>query len=302
MLKKSLKFLAAPACALTAFSGILAILPGLTQAPPPPPTTTCSFDPNSGKQNPLGMRASVTIREVKNDPSADQRDTTFIYEQFPSTAPGGNRAAVTIAQRRELTFYNTPVADARRLLLNTPGYYSTLLGTNTPEDFAPVNAVLTCQVGANPSPSPTTSPTTSPTSSPTAQTSKLPDGNYRYWTGRPRGPIVSDEELLQNGGILFLFNKKGNQIVGTYGQIDNIGICLSGQINENTFTGVAIEQGDASVISDGDRFVAWDAAGLLRVRRGSKTGERIQYNSAIADLRSFTRINAGNREPITRCP
>jgi hypothetical protein len=302
MLKKSLKFLAAPACALTAFSGILAIAPGLTQTQTSEPTTTCAFDRNSGKTNPLGMRAFVTIRE-------SQGNTTFVYEQFPSIVSLSTRTSTqaTIAQRRELIFYNTLIAAARQRMIDTPEYYSTLLGTDTPEGFAPVNAVLTCQVGANPSPSPTASPTASPTpsptSSPTAQISKLPDGNYRYWTGRPtRGMIVTDEELLQKGGILFLFNKKGNQIIGTYGQIDNIGICLSGQINENTFTGVAIEQGDASVVSEGDRFVAWDAAGLLRVRRGSKTGERIQYNSAIADLRSFTRINAGNREPITRCP
>jgi hypothetical protein len=99
-----------------------------------------------------------------------------------------------------------------------------------------------------------------------------------------------------------VFRKQGNQITGVYGQIDNVGICLNGQINQNTFTGIAVEQGDASVTSTGDRFVPWDAAGLLRVRRGSKTGDRIQYNGAIVDLGSFNRINAGNREPVTRCP
>jgi hypothetical protein len=302
-------------CGVTTFSGIttLAIAPAQTQTNPriqpprpqiqpprPQPSTTCAFDANSGKQNPLGMRAFVTIRESDGN-------TTFVYEQFPSPV-GGSRTAVTIAQRRELTFYNTNVATARQQMLDTPTYYTTLLGSDAPGDFAPVNAVLTCQTSAIPSPSPTPSPvplpslSPAPSPSPTALVSNLPNGNYRYWTGRPSGAIVSDEELLQNGGILFVFRKQGNQITGGYGQIDNVGICLSGQINKNTLTGIAVEQGDASVISTGDRFVSWDAAGLLRVRRGSKTGNRIQYNGAIVDLGSFNQINAGSREPVTRCP
>ncbi len=329
MLKQQLLKYLIPACAVTTFSGItaLAIAPAQPQTNPqiqpprpqiqpprPQPSTICAFDANSGKQNPLGMRAFVSIRESDGN-------TTFVYEQFPSPV-GGSRSAVTIAQRRELTFYSTNIAAARQQMLDTPTYYTTLLGSDTPEDFAPVNAVLTCRTSALPSPSPSPSPppfptptprptltpfptpipTPTPTPTPTAFISNLPDGNYRYWTGRPSGAIVSDEELLRNGGILFVFRKQGNQITGGYGQIDNVGICLNGQINQNTLTGIAVEQGDASVISTGDRFVAWDAAGLLRVRRGSKTGDRIQYNGAIVDLSSFTRINAGNREPITRCP
>jgi hypothetical protein len=315
MLKQQLLKYLIPACAVTTFSGItvLAIAPAYTQPRPqiqpprPQPTTTCAFDTNSGKQNPLGMRAFVSIRESEGN-------TTFIYEQFPSPV-GGSRTAVTIAQRRELTFYSTNIAAARQQMLDAPTYYTTLLGSDTPEDFAPVNAVLTCQTSTPPSPvppvplpSPTPPPRPTPVPTPTlpkpptAFISNLPDGNYRYWTGRPSGAVVNDEELLRSGGILFVFRKQGNQITGIYGQIDNVGICLNGQISQNTFTGIAVEQGDASVISTGDRFVPWDAAGLLRVRRGSKTGDRIQYNGAIVDLGSFNRINAGNREPVTRCP
>ncbi len=314
MLKQSVLKSLMPACAVTALLsiGALSIASAQTQTRPqiqpprPQPGTTCSFDANSGKQNPLGMRAFVTIREAEGN-------TTFIYEQLPSPV-SGSQTAVTIAQRRELTFYNTNVAAARQLMLNTPTYYTTLLGNDDPEGFAPVNAVLTCQTRAIPSPSPTPipsptlTPSPTPTSSPNATRppatliSNLPDGNYRYWTGRPSGAIVSDEELLQNGGILFVFRKQGNQVTGNYGQIDNVGICLNGQVRENTLTGIAVEQGDASVISAGDRFAVWDAAGFLRVRRGVKTGDRIQYNSAIVNLNNFTRINAGTREPVTRCP
>ena len=314
MLNQQLLKYLMPACATTTVLGItaLSIAPAQTQTNPPSqlprpqtqpsrsPGTTCAFDPNLGsRQNPLGMRAFLTIQESEGN-------TTFVYEQLPSPV-GGNRTAVTIAQRRELTFYNTNIATARQLMLDNPTYYTTLLGSEDLEGFAPVNAVLACKTSAVSSPlpspaAPTPTPSPTPTRPPAALISNLPDGNYRYWTGRPSGSVVGDEELLRNGGILFVFRKQGNKITGNYGQIDNVGICLSGQVNENTFTGIAIEQGDAAVISTGDRFAPWDAAGLLRVRRGAKMGDRIQYNGAIVDLRSFNQINAGNREPITRCP
>jgi hypothetical protein len=244
----------------------------------PQPTTTCAFDPNSGKQNPLGMRAFVTIRESEGN-------VTFVYEQLPAVV-GITRSRVSIAQRRELTFFYTALADARQQMLDTPAFYTTLLGSEAPpEGFAPVNAVLTC-TGASSS----------------ASISALPDGNYRYWTGRSRNAVVTDEELLRSGGVLFVFRKTGNQVVGNYARVDNVGICLSGQINDNTLTGIAVQQGDAEVLSAGDRFVAWDPAGLLRVRKGVATENRVRYESAIADLRGFSRINAGTREPPVRCP
>lgn len=312
MVSPYLKFFAAPACALTAFAGLLAIAPKFTQAqtnPSPPATATCAFDPNLGKPNPLGMRSYITLSETEGN-------TTVVYDVFPSpvSSPNQSPRPVTISSRREMIFYNTNIAAARQLLLDEPIYYSTLLNSTRTEDFAAVNAVLTCRnasssptrsspIASPPAVSPTASPTASPTSSSSAYISSLPDGNYRFWTGRPtRGTTVTDEELLQKGGILFLFKKTGNQIVGNYAQVDNIGICLSGQIDQNTLTGTAVQQGDAEVLSDGDRFVAWDPAGLLRVRRGVKTDTIIRYGGAIADLRSFARINAGDRAPVSRCP
>jgi hypothetical protein len=265
----------------------LAALSIATAQTSPQPTATCAFDPNSGKQNPLGMRALVTLSESDGH-------TTVVFEQLPSPVGGRedivNRPQVTIAQSRRLIFYNTNIATARRFLLEAPIYYDTLLGSESSEGFAPVNATLTCRTNASPSPSPS------------ARISALPDGNYRYWTGRSSNAVVTDEELLRNGGVLFLFRKTGNQLVGNYSRIDDVGICLSGQISDNTLTGIAVQQGDASVLSEGDRFIAWDPSGLLRVRRGVATENRVQYNSAIADLRGFSRINAGTREPPTRCP
>jgi hypothetical protein len=237
------------------------------------------------------MRSFITLSEAAGN-------TTVVLERFPSPVGGrediANRPQVTIAYRTQMTFINTNIATARRFLLETPIYYTTLLGSDSTEDFGPVNATLTCKTGASPSPSPSPSPS--------ASISALPDGNYRYWTGRSSNAVVTDEELLRNGGILFLFRKTGNQIVGNYSRIDNVGICLSGQINDNTLAGTAVQQGDAEVLSAGDRFVAWDPAGLLRVRRGVATENRVRYESAIADLRSFSRINAGTREPPVRCP
>jgi hypothetical protein len=304
MNRKSFKSLAAIACVLSVLGGV-AITPSFTQSPasaqaPTPlqsptqtvaPTTACAFDPSLGKPNPLGMRSFISITEAGGN-------TTFVYEQFPSpvSVTGGSGAPVTIAQRRTMIFYNTPVAAARQQMLSVPTYYTTLLGSAAPDGFAPVNAVLTCRTNTANNPNP------NPTPTPSASVASLPDGNYRYWTGRPpTGGVVSDEELLRQGGILFLFNKKGNQIVGSYGQIDNVGICLSGQVSNNTFTGTAVERGDATVISAGESLIPWDAAGLLRVRRGSKTGDRIQYNDATLDLSSFSRINAGRRPPVSRC-
>jgi hypothetical protein len=307
MNKKSFTSLVAIAWVLSVLGGV-AIAPSLTQPPASAqvstplqsptqnptqtviPTTTCAFDPSLGKPNPLGMRTFVTLSEASGN-------TTVVYEQFPSpvSVTGGSNAPVTIAQRRTLTFFNTPVVTARQQLLSVPTYYTTLLGSAAPDGFAPVNAVLTCRTNTANNPTPTPTPT------PSASVASLPDGNYRYWTGRPpAGGVVSDEELLRQGGILFLFSKKGNQIFGSYGQIDNVGICLSGQVSNNTFTGTAVERGDATVISAGESLIPWDAAGLLRVRRGSKTGDRIQYNDATLDLSSFSRINAGRRPP-SRC-
>lgn len=100
------------------------------------PGRTCQYNPDSGKPNPLGMRAFITIKE-------EDGNTTFIYEQFPSPIGDGNK--VTLATKRELTFYDATLDTARVTLLQNKKYYSELVGYEDNEGFAPVNEVLTCQ-------------------------------------------------------------------------------------------------------------------------------------------------------------
>jgi hypothetical protein len=96
----------------------------------------CEFDPNLGLPNPLGMRSYLTIAEQDGN-------TTFVFEQFPSNI-GNGQVPATISSQRFLTFYETDLASARRLMLQNPEFYSELVGYSDPEGFAPVNATLTC--------------------------------------------------------------------------------------------------------------------------------------------------------------
>ncbi|MFP4121898.1 hypothetical protein [Coleofasciculus sp.] len=94
----------------------------------------CQYNPESGKPNPLGMRAYITITE-------DEGSTIVTYEQFPSTVDEN----ITLTTKRELTFHDTPLDTARVILLQNKNYYSELVGYDDPEGFAPVNEVLTCE-------------------------------------------------------------------------------------------------------------------------------------------------------------
>jgi hypothetical protein len=130
----------------------LSLLPQAAQA-----ATTCAFNPAGGKPNPLGMRAFVTVIE-------NEGDTTFLYEQFPANIgiAASGQVAATIANRRELTMYSTPIEKARKLMLETPAFFNELMGSKDSEGFAPINAVLACKPGLStaarpPAPKPTSS-------------------------------------------------------------------------------------------------------------------------------------------------
>jgi len=289
------------------------VLPGLAQSTP---TRTCAYDSSRG-QNPLGMRAFVTATEQAGS-------TTFRFEQFPS--PVGNGAGVTIASRRELTFYDVGVEEARRQLRENRNYYSELVGYEDNEGFAPIDAVLVCQTSstsgqgnpATPTPTPTPVPTQIPTPTPVPMQiptptsgsprpasrptiASLPNGAYRYWSGQSSSPIVSDEELLRQGGILFLFRKTGNQITGLFGYIDGEGACIQGTVNGNTVTGLAFPY-NQEIENTGERFTSWGPSGALQVRRGRRVGNQARYDSAILNLNGMNRINAGRTLPRSSCP
>ena len=101
-----------------------------------PAATTCAHDPQSGKPNPFGMRAFVTVEQQDGN-------TVFVYEQLPEnlTSP----APATLAIRRELVFYETPIEQARALMREDPSYYQELTGDDDPAGFAPVDDSLVCR-------------------------------------------------------------------------------------------------------------------------------------------------------------
>lgn len=306
---------------------------------------TCAYDPDSGQPNPLGMRAFITATEQDGN-------TTFRFEQFPSPV-GGERPGVTLASRRELTFYNINVEEARQLLLKNPQYYTELVGYEDDEGFARVNKVLVCRTRtstsnqSNSTQSNTGSQRQSDRSSqnqtttntqrqsdrpaanqqtpassrqsaqaatnqpsgangqsgqpnPNPPISNLSDGNYRYWSGQTTNVAITDEELLKQGGTLFLFRKEGDQVVGSFSYIDGEAICIRGTLKGNTVTGQAFPY-DNTVNNTGETFTAWGPSRSLQVRRGVEAGSRSRYEGALLNLTNFSRINAGRQMPPRSC-
>jgi hypothetical protein len=251
----------------------------------------CTFNPALGKPNPLGMRAFVTAAEMING------DTTFKYEQFPAPVPGSGNPPMTLAQQRELTFYKTKIDAARQLLLDNPKYYQELLGFQDPDGFAAMNAVLVCK-SVTVVPRPPTAPSRPPIS-------ELPDGNYRFWSGIPTVTQISDEELLKQGGIVFLFRKTGDRILGALSQIDaEAGVCIEGVVNGNTVSGFATSFTPRKDVYTGDEFKTWGVPdGSLQVRRGEVVADNlVKYTSSLLNLATYNRINVGQVQPPKQCP
>lgn len=155
-----------------------------------------------------------------------------------------------------------------------------------------------------------------PTPTPQAFISSLPDGNYRYWNGGPSNAIVSDEDLLDSGGITFTFSKRGTDITGVFAYVGSEAICVQGQVNENTVTGISVQKfPGASPLSTGETFSNFGPSDRLKVRRGRQIpnntaifveGRRVpidvvRYDSTLLNLRGLNRINAGSRVPPKQC-
>lgn len=131
--------------------------------------------------------------------------------------------------------------------------------------------------------------------------SSLPDGNYRFWSRSSPNAVVRDDEI--DGGALFLFQKRGNNITGLYAYFDQASICVQGQVNEDTVTGISVQNSrGARVISAGETFVNFPPDGAIQVRRGRQINDStVRYSSTILDLTGLNRINAGPRLPPSRC-
>lgn len=251
---------------------------------PPEPTTVCAFDPSAGAINPLGMRAFITVSEIDGN-------SVFRFEQFPSFVSsgvasgqaGGPPVDVDVASERTLTIYETPIAEARQLVVNNPPYYAALLGLDDTDQvmgengFGPVNDTLTCQ-----------------TAGPTL--ADLPDGNYRMTTAEYPNRIVSDEELLASGGYLFVFQKVGDRVTGNFGHIDHEeGACITGTVSGNTITGQAYTD-DRPTTFEGQPY--FDPGRYLQL--GEKATD-VRYDGSVMNVTGLSRINAGTRLPVTDC-
>lgn len=294
----------------------------------PSPTIVCSYDPSTGAANPLGMRTFITMTETGGT-------TEVSYEQLGSFVPGPVEAVLT--NKRALIFPNTSIDEARQLLLNTDQYYQELVGFNDPEGFGPVNNTLVCRasaVAAPPVPRSTAAAelpdlggnTTReelpnlggpivggpiPTGSPTSQADAAPttfystiaglaDGNYRYVSGPADERAYSDQELLNRGGVLFVFSKQGNAVIGNYSYIDGDSICVTGRVSGNTITGQAYPAD--GMVNDLETDVAfWGPATFLQVRRPQGDDGQRYYGSATLELNDFSRINAGGSLPPSTC-
>jgi hypothetical protein len=260
-------------------------VPITTHAEPGNLVAACAFDTNSGKPNPLGLRAYISAIEVNGN-------TVYTYEQFPSNVAGDKGVASTIAQQRKLTFYDTSIAKARRLMLANPAYYEALVGFKDDDGYAAVDAVLSCQdVNGKPLQK-------------VSSIEQLPDGDYRFWSGQNRQDTFSDEELLKQGGILFVFRKKGNQVIGTTAQIDSEGgACVEGSIGGNTVSGFATVFRPLEEVNKGENFepLAIIPDGSLRVRRGKVSKNSTKFFSALLNLNGYSKINLGDNKPPTKC-
>jgi hypothetical protein len=250
---------------------------------------TCAFDTGTGKPNPLGMRAFITAVEIGGD-------TTFTYEQFPANVNGEKDVPTTIAQERKLTFYKTSILKARDLMLKNPVYYEELVGFKDASRFKDVNEVLRCQTadGRPLEKSP--------------KVADLPDGSYRFWSGNTRDSAtnISDEELLKQGGMLYVFSKTGNRAIGSISHIDDEGgACVEGIVSGNTISGFATTYQALKEFNKSENFEPLSTVpdGALKVRRGAKVGEgRVRFASALLNLNGYSKIGVGKSKAPTSCP
>ncbi len=271
---------------------VTSALPSYAQSPPAPAETNtiCYYNPESGFSNALGMRTYITVTEAEGN-------TTFTLDRFAAfvTNPENTDQPADVTEVRSLTLYNVPIAEARQIMIDQPFYYAELLEVDEAvleTGFKEVDRTLSCeQATADPVPAepPVNLPPDAEAPAPQAENSTLftlPNGNYRFVSADFDNQVLSDEELIEAGGAVFLFRKFGDTVTGelSYIDSDNPGFCISGTVEGNRVTG--------PVIGDSDRILG----GFLMVEiseDGSLEG--------VLNLADFSRINAGTRLPIEGC-
>ncbi len=131
---------------------------------------------------------------------------------------------------------------------------------------------------------------------PLSAIANLPDGNYRLTSAANLRNDVSTAELANGGGRLFTFNKSGSTITGNLNDFDGgFSACVTGSVEGNIVTGQAFTN-DLGADVLGRNYLDLGLALELGDQVG---GDR--YNSSVLNLSGFSRINAGQISPPTRC-
>ncbi|MBW4577330.1 MAG: hypothetical protein KME08_18840 [Aphanothece sp. CMT-3BRIN-NPC111] len=145
---------------------------------------------------------------------------------------------------------------------------------------------------------------------------RLANGNYKVCSEPPSTSIDKDKDLIT--GYCFAFRKSGNRVVGNYYDTKTLGeegVCMSGTLSNSTIRGEAIEaigsigRQNTPQNSSGRQFVNWDTEGYLKVARASVIRtygaplyyKTVRYRSALLNLDSFYRYNAGTQSPPRNC-
>ena len=131
---------------------------------------------------------------------------------------------------------------------------------------------------------------------PLSAIANLPDGNYRVTSATNLRNDVGNAELASSGGRLFTFNKSGSTITGNLNDFDGgFSACVTGSVEGNIVTGQAVTN-DLGADVLGRNYLDLGLALELGDRVGSD-----RYSNSVLNLGGFSRINAGQTSPPTRC-
>lgn len=302
----------------------------------PSPTIICRYDPNTGAPNPLGMRAFITLTEADGSTEVVYEQLGS-FVPGPVEAVVTSERSLTFPQRsidavRQLLL-NTPNYYRELLGSHDPEGFAPVndtlvcradavaarpvarpsaaaelpnLGTSAPnsgQPGAPGPRADLPDLGGVPGGAPAGDTSADSAATPTTfygTVAGLADGNYRYVSGPADDRVYSDQELLNRGGVLFVFRKTGDDIMGSYSYIDGEAICVMGRVSGNTVSGQAYPA-DGVVQDLAEEFAPWGPAAFLRVRRTRDDGEKQYYGGATLELSDFSRINAGSALPPSSC-
>lgn len=143
----------------------------------------------------------------------------------------------------------------------------------------------------------------------------LPDGVYRYLSGNYEYGIYSNEQLIANGGAVFLLTKTGDRVVGNfYPTLGQSGVCVDGVLRSNSVLGPAYVMNPIpldTVASETDAqgtptaaaasYQPYEGRPSFQVRQPQVLGSRLFYAESLLDLSEYSRINAGTALAPTAC-